>query len=144
LLQALGVGTSGVGGFITNALGGNAFSGATDLVQSLAYGEGGGHTVFYNMGQALAAGPSQGFGAALGKSIEGTPWAAGPADVAANAVSRFAYGMATSDYTATGSLATAMASEGAEFASGVGEVKLAYDALTYFGSMAGCALGVIP
>jgi hypothetical protein len=75
-LQALGIGTSGVGGFITNALGGNAFSGATDLIQSLGSGEGGGHSVFYNMGQGVVAGPTQGFGAAFGGSIEGTPWAA--------------------------------------------------------------------
>ena len=70
----------GVGGFITNALGGNAFSGATDLIHSFATGEGGGHSVFYNMGQGVAAGPTQGFGAALGKLIEGTPFAPGPVD----------------------------------------------------------------
>jgi hypothetical protein len=81
-LQALGIGTSGVGGFITNALGGNAISGLIDLGSSLITGEGGGHSVFYNMGQGVVAGPTQGFGAAFGSSIEGTPWASGPADVA--------------------------------------------------------------
>ena len=38
-LQRFGIGTSGVGGFITNAMGGNAFSGATDLIQSFGSGE---------------------------------------------------------------------------------------------------------
>ena len=52
-LQALGVLRSGLGGFITNAIGGNAFSGATDLISSFVTGEGGGHSVFYNMGQVL-------------------------------------------------------------------------------------------
>jgi hypothetical protein len=56
-LQRFGIGTKGVGGFITNALGGNAFSGATDLIQSFGSGEAGGHNVFYNMGQGVAAGP---------------------------------------------------------------------------------------
>jgi hypothetical protein len=41
-IQALGVGTSGMSGFITNALGGNAISGLTDLIQSFKTGEGGG------------------------------------------------------------------------------------------------------
>jgi hypothetical protein len=63
----LGIGKTGFGGFTTNALGGNAFSGATDLVESLATGQSGSgedvHSVFYNMGQGLVAGPTQGFGA---------------------------------------------------------------------------------
>ena len=111
-LQALGIGTSGVGGFITNALGGNAFSGATDLIQSLGSGEGGGHNVFYNMGQGVVAGPTQGFGAAFGKAIEGTPFASGPVDAV-------------------------MAGALGEYASGVGEAKLIYDGVTYFGAVAG-------
>src|SRR6185437_13794693 len=57
-LQRFGIGTKGVGGFVTNALGGNAFSGATDLIQSFGSGEAGGHNVFYNMGQGVAAGPT--------------------------------------------------------------------------------------
>jgi hypothetical protein len=71
-IQALGLGTSGVGGFITNALGGNAFSGATDLLQSLGSGEGEDHSVFYNMGQSVVAGPTQGFGAIFGSALKGT------------------------------------------------------------------------
>ena len=121
------------------------FSGATDLVTSLATGEGGGHGVAYNMGQGLVAGPTQGFGAAFGKSIEGTPWASGPADVATGAI----LGGANSAINAGGSIVT-LAGEAstagltvAEFASGVGEIKLGYDAATYFGSLIGCGLGVI-
>lgn len=143
-MQALGIGRSGVGGFITNALGGNVFSGATDLIQSLGSGEGGGHNVFYNMGLGVAAGPTQGFGAAFGGSIEGTPWAAGPADVATGAILR---GVSTglnaggSVVTLAGEASTAGLSA-AEYASGVGEIKLGYDAITYAGALVGCKLGV--
>jgi hypothetical protein len=31
---------------------------------------------------------------------------------------------------------------GAEYASGVGEIKLGYDAVTYFGALIGCKVGV--
>ncbi len=37
----------------------------------------------------------------------------------------------------------AVLGEGAEYGSGVGEVKLAYDFLTWAGSIAGCAAGII-
>ncbi len=111
---------SGVGGFIADAVGGNAFSGATDLVTSIATGEGGGHSVFYNMGQGVVAGPTLGFGAAFGKSIEGTPWAADIVSVGLKAIPVVG-----------------------EYASGIGEAKLAYDALTYVGGVAGCALNII-
>jgi hypothetical protein len=110
---------SGFGGFVANAIGGNAFSGATDLVHSIATGEGGGHSVFYNMGQGVIAGPTQGFGAAFGSAIEGTPWAA--------------------DLVGVGTKALV----GAEYATGIGEAKLIYDGVTYFGATAGCALGII-
>ena len=109
---------NGVGGFITNALGGNAFSGATDLIHSFATGEGGGHSVFYNMGQGVVAGPTQGFGAAFGKAIEGTPFASGPVDAV-------------------------MAGVLGEYATGVGEAKLIYDGVTYVGAVGGCLAGVI-
>jgi hypothetical protein len=110
---------SGVGGFITNAVGGNAFSGLTDLISSFGSGSGGGHSVFYNMGQGVIAGPTQGFGAAFGSAIEGTPFAADLVDVGTTAL------------------------VGAEYASGIGEVKLGYDFLTYAGGVAGCAAGII-
>jgi RHS repeat-associated protein len=110
---------SGVGGFVANAVGGNAFSGLTDLISSFGSGSGGGHSVFYNMGQGVVAGPTQGFGAAFGSAIEGTPFAADLVDVGTTAL------------------------VGAEYATGIGEAKLAYDALTYVGATAGCALGII-
>jgi hypothetical protein len=108
----------GVGGFVADAVGGNAFSGATDLIQSFATGEGGGHSVFYNMAQGVIAGPTQGFGAAFGKAIDGTPWASGPMDAA-------------------------MAATLGEYASGVGELKLAYDAGSYAMGLFQCATGII-
>lgn len=111
---------SGVGGFIADAVGGNVFSGATDLVHSFATGEGGGHSVFYNMGESIVAGPTQGFGAAFGSTIEGTPWGA--------------------DIVSVGLKALPVVGE---YATGIGEAKLAYDTLTYFGATAGCALGII-
>ncbi len=115
---------SGVGGFIVNAVGGNAFSGATDLIHSFATGEGGGHSVFYNMGQSVIAGPTQGFGAAfggsIGKAIESSPWGA--------------------DIVSVGLKALPVVGE---YASGIGEAKLIYDGVTYFGATAGCALGIV-
>jgi len=133
---------------VTNALGGNAFSGLTDLVQSFGSGEAGGHSVFYNMGQGVAAGPTQGFGAAFGKSIEGTPWGSGPVDVASTALAaggmRAITGAGRTIQTINGAvkLGTVLG-EGAEYGSGVGEAKLAYDFMTWAGSLAGCAAGII-
>ena len=142
-LQALGIGTSGVGGFITNALGGNVFSGATDLVSSFATGSGGGHGIAYNMGQGLVAGPTQGFGAPFSNSTEGTPFAAGPADLATGAI----LSGVNSAINAGGSLTT-LAGEvstagltGAEYATGVGEIKLGVDAGIYALGLAKCAAG---
>ena len=135
-LQALGNGRSGVEGFITNALGGNAFSGATDLVQSFGSGEGGGHSLFYNMGQGLAAGPTQGFGAAFGRSIEGTPFAAGANDVVVGAAAGGFFSAVTGSsqtiqtLNGTASLAST-GLEAAEFASGVGALKFLYEAAFY-------------
>jgi RHS repeat-associated protein len=145
-LQALGIGTSGVGGFITNALGGNAFSGATDLIQSLGSGEAGGHSVFYNMGQGVAAGPSQGFGAAFGNGVEGTPWGSGPVDVATTAILSNAQNLVTGTgqtiQTLNGAaeLGTVLG-ETAEWASGIGEAKLGIDAGIYALGLAKCAAG---
>jgi hypothetical protein len=135
-LQRFGIGTKGVGGFITNALGGNAFSGATDLIQSFGSGEAGGHNVFYNMAQGVAAGPTQGFGAAFGKSIEGTPLASGPVDVATAALFTKGFSIATgagqtiqtlNGVARLGSLGLDVG----EVATGVGAVKLIYDAASY-------------
>ncbi len=147
-LQALGIGTSGTSGFVTNALGGNAFSGITDLGMSIFTGEGGGHSVFYNMGQGVAAGPTQGFGAALGGSIEGTPWGSGPADVATGAIVGNAFNAVTGAGATVQSIngATSLAStslQAVEFATGVGEAKLAYDLGSWLASVGECATGMI-
>jgi hypothetical protein len=142
-LHRFGIGNSGVGKFVTDALGGNAFSGATDLVQSFSSGE----DLAYNMGQGLAAGPTQGFGAAFGRSIEGTPWASGPVDVATGAIVTKFMSVATGSrtlQTLNGAVKLgSVRGEGAEYATGFGEFKLAYDFATYAGSLAGCAAGII-
>ena len=142
-LHGFGIGNSGVGKFITDALGGNAFSGATDLVQSFSSGE----DIAYNIGQGLAAGPTQGFGAALGTRIEGTPWASGPVDVATSAIVTKFMAVATGTTTLQTLNDTveigSVLGEGAEYATGFGEVKLAYDFATYAASLAGCATGII-
>jgi RHS repeat-associated protein len=143
-LQALGIGTSGVGGFITNALGGNVFSGGTDLIQSLPTGEGGGHSAFYNMGQSVTAGPSQGLGPVLGNNIQGTPWASGPVDVATTAIANTAQDLITGTgqtiqtLNGTAELGTVLGEVG-EWASGFGEAKLGYDAASYGLGLAVCA-----
>lgn len=150
-IQALGIGTSGVSGFITNALGGNAISGLTDLIQSFKTGEGGGHSVYYNMAQALVAGPTQGFGSGLsiaGKSVEGTPWGSGPADLATGALVSGGFntitGAGQSIQTINGAASLASSGlEAAEFATGFGELKLAYDAGSYAMGLFQCATGII-
>lgn len=144
-LQALGIGKSGVAGFVTNALGGNAFSGATDLIQSFATGEGGEHSVFYNMAEGVAAGPSQGFGAALGKSAEGTPWTSGPADVATtvlvNGAQRAVTGAGQTIQTLNDAIELGtVLGDAAEWATGFGEAKLALDAGTYALGLAVCGV----
>lgn len=112
-----------MGGFIADALGGNVFSGATDLIHSIATGEGGGQNVFYNMGQSVIAGPTQGFGpvfdgTAIGKAIENSPWGADLLDAGTTAL------------------------VGVEWATGIGEAKFIYDGSSYVVSAAGCFVGV--
>jgi len=150
-LHALGVPTSGVGGFVTDALGGNAFSGATDLIQSVATGQSGtgedSHSVFYNLAQGVAAGPTQGFGAAstiAGQSLEGTPWGSGPADVATGTLVGAAVntvggaGETVQTLNGAASLASAGVDFAEDFASGVGVVKLIYDAGSYGWGLVKC------
>lgn len=126
-LHALGVGNNGgAGGFLTNALGGNAFSGFTDAVSS---------------GMSLAdlafSGTNLGFGGstAMQKGISGV-------------VTDGAFGGAWSSVTGAGQTiqtlngASSLASTGidaTEFASGVGLVKLGYDGLSYLVGLAHCA-----
>ncbi|MGH9474010.1 MAG: RHS repeat-associated core domain-containing protein, partial [Terriglobales bacterium] len=112
---------SGIGGFLVRAIGGNTFSGATDLVSSFVNGQAGGHSVFYNMAMAEAAGPTQGFRPVLeaaGADVADSPFGTGPVD----AVTEAALGDA---------------------APVVGQIKLAYDFATFFGAAVGCAIGVV-
>jgi hypothetical protein len=118
------------------------------LIQSIGTGEGGGNSVFYNMAQGVAAGPTQGFGSAVGNSIEGTPWSSGPADVATTAIVANAQNIVTGTGETIQTLNSAVElgavlGETAEWASGFGEAKLAYDFLTYAGSLAACGTGII-
>ena len=141
-LHALGIGNSGVGGFITNALGGNAFSGATNLISSFGSGAAGRHSVFYNMGQSLMAGPLQGIPGGRG------PWGASVSDLATGAIAGGAFSAVTGAGQTLQGLngAASLASTGidaAEFASGVGLVKFGYDALSYGAGLLGCKTGAI-
>jgi hypothetical protein len=116
----------------TLPLGGNAFSGATDLIQSIGSGEAGGHSAFYNMGQGVVAGPTQGFGSVFGNRIKGTPWGSGPADVATVAILNNAQNIVTGSGQTIQTLNDAVElgtvlGEAGEWASGIGEAKLAYD-----------------
>ncbi|QNI35461.1 RHS repeat-associated core domain-containing protein [Edaphobacter albus] len=129
-LHALGIGNSGVGGFITNALGGNAFSGATNLISSFGSGAAGGHSVFYNMGQSLMAGPLQGIPGGSGV------WGASASDLTTGAIAGGAFSAVTGAGQTLQGLngAASLASTGidaAEFASGVGIAKFIYDAASY-------------
>ena len=138
-LQALGIGTSGVGGFITNALGGNTFSGITDLVSSIGSGSAGGHSVFYNMGQSVVAGPMQGLPGGSGA------WGSSASGLATNAIAQGVHTAISTggELTTLAGTASTVGLTGAEYATGVGEIKLAYDALTYVGAGVGCGLGLI-
>jgi hypothetical protein len=111
----------------------------------------GGHNAFYNLGLGVAAGPTQGFGPLLGRSIEGTPWASGPVDVLTNAFVNRAGSLITGsgetiqtldDAVELGSVLSTTG-EVAEYATGFGEVKLGYDFLTWAGSVAGCGMGIL-
>jgi len=138
-LQALGIGKSGIGGFITNALGGNAFSGATDLIQSLRSGSAGGHSVFYNMGQSLVAGPRQGIPGGNG------PWGASASGLATEAIAGGAFsavtgaGQSVQTLNGAASLASVGIDAAEEFATGVGLVKFGYDGLSYLAGLAHCS-----
>jgi RHS repeat-associated protein len=143
-LHALGIGTSGAGNFVTTALGGNTFSGISDLVQSIGTGEAAGHNVFYNFGLGLAAGPSLGLGPALGRAgINSLP---GPADVATDAIANSLQNLVTGSGQTIQTLNETVQmgnvlGDAAEWGTGFGELKLGYDAATYFGALGGCALG---
>ena len=110
---------SGIGGFAADAVGSNTFSGATDLISSFGSGEAGGHSVYYNMAQGVAAGPSQGFAPAA-QALKGTVLEKGPVDALIEATPFVG-----------------------EYATGIGEAKFVYDGATYLGATAGCAMGWI-
>src|ERR1051325_8146226 len=81
---------------------------------------------------------------ALPKSLQGTPWTSGPADVVTDAIAKGANRSINSGATLTdlaGETSTALV-DGAEYASGIGEAKLIYDGVTFFGGLAGCSLGI--
>jgi hypothetical protein len=153
----------GVNDFAADMIGGNAFSGLTGLVNNVATGDQSGHSLGYNAGQVAVAGPTQGFGTIVdavaeaqssnvvmttlfhGDVVAESSWTQmGVADVVSNKI----FGAAGTALESGGELTT-LAGEastvglsGAEFASGVGEAKLAYDALTYGAGFAGCAFGL--
>jgi hypothetical protein len=144
-LHALGIGNGGFGGFITDALGGNAFSGATDLIASLGSGSAGGHNVFYNMAQGVVAGLSQGV---IPPGVIHGPGGASLSGLATDAIAKTAFssvtgaGQTLETLSSTYSLASTALTAG-EFAAGLGAVKFGYDALSYFAGGAGCALGLV-
>jgi len=128
-LNTLGIGGhGGVGGFLINALGGNVFSGATGLFT------GGGSMADVAFG-----------GTRLGVPGGTTNLENGISGVVQNGVARGAFAAISAGgeiTTLTGTVSTVGLTAG-EYASGVGEVKFAYDFLTYAGSVAGCAAGII-
>ena len=128
-LNALGIGAQGgVGGFLTNALGGNVFSGATGLFT------GGGSMTDVAFG-----------GTRLGVPGGATNLENGISGVVQNGVARGAFAAISAGgeiTTLTGTASTVGLTAG-EYASGVGEVKFAYDFLTYAGSTALCGAGII-
>jgi hypothetical protein len=118
LHQVPGLG-SGVGGFAADVVGGNTFSGAVDLVNSFRSGEGGEHSVFYNMATSVAGGPTQGFSSLLPKALQDSPWG------------RDLVGGIIESLPVVG-----------EYASGIGEAKLGYDTLSYIAAGIDCAVGI--
>ena len=126
-LHALGIGNNGgVGGFLTNALGGNAFSGFMDAV-----------TNGMSVADLAFSGTYLGFGGI-------NPIQKGLTGVVTDAV----VGGAWSSVTGAGQTiqtlegAFSLASTGidaAEFASGFGLVKLGYDGLSYAAGLFSCA-----
>ena len=136
-LQSLGIGTSGVGGFITNALGGNSVSGFIDLARSFGSGSAGGHDVLYEMGQGLMAGPRQGIPGGSG------PWGQSPSGLATGAIAAGVHSVisAGGELTTLEGTFSTVALTGADYAIGVGEIKFAADAGIYALGLAKCAAG---
>jgi RHS repeat-associated protein len=128
-LNNLGIGNKGgVGGFLTNALGGNAVSGIIDLFRN-----GGSLTDIAFSGTRLGM---PGASDRLEKGISGVVQDA----TAAGFHSVISTGGELTTLTGTASTVGLTAGE---YATGVGELKFGYDALTYLGATAGCALNII-
>jgi hypothetical protein len=139
-LHALGIGNSGgFGGFLTNALGGSTFSGITDTAnhirQNISIG-GNGNQV---MADLAVGGIGQGLPIAQGAIFKGVGGLATDGIAATVHAGISAGGELT---TLAGTTST-VGLTGAEYATGVGWFKLGYDAVTYAGSLAGCAAGII-
>jgi RHS repeat-associated protein len=136
----------GVTGFTANALGGNTFSGITNLVTTLGSSNSTDQQVLTQMGKAYLRGPLQGIPASLvGAS---GPAAVNPAGMVRGAMIGNAFNAITGADSSLVSLSgeASLASTtmtGAEFATGFGEAKFIYDGLTYFGSMALCGAGYL-
>jgi len=150
----------GVPDFPGDAVGGNPFSDATDLVQSFVTGSSGQgpntHSVFYNLGEEMIAGPTQGFspvikalasaggGQAGADAFEESLWSEGLGDVASDALNSALEKMLNEGTMTSLFETTSLAGfDAAEYASGIGEAKFVYDALTYLGSMGLCETGFL-
>jgi RHS repeat-associated protein len=128
-LNSLGIGNNGgVGGFLTNALAGNAASGIVDLFRS------GG-----SLADVAFSGTRLGIPGAsnrLGNGISGVVQDATVAGI---------HSVITTggELTTLAGTASIVGLTGAEYATGFGEIKFGYDAVTYAGGLVGCKLGVI-
>jgi hypothetical protein len=148
LASLVGLGDAGgVTGFVANALGGNTFSGATNLVSTLTSTSSTDQQVLTQLAKSELRGPLQGIPASfVGAS---GPAAVNPAGMVRSAMIGNAFdaiaGADSSLVSLSGEASLAStAMTGAEFATGVGEAKFIYDGITFFGATAGCALGLIP
>jgi hypothetical protein len=143
LLHGLGVPNGGVAGFVTDALGGNAFSGLTNVILSAKNGSAGGHGFAYNSAQSHLQGPTQGI--VPPGTVRG-PWAASPASAATGAIVRGAFSLANTSQTLTmlsGEVSlTSTSLTAAQFASRFVAVKFGYDFLSYAAGAAACAVGL--
>ena len=126
-LNALGIGNNGgVGGFLTSALGGNAFSGLTSAI-----------TQGTSVADLAFSGTYMKFGGttAVQKGIAGVV-----TDAAVGGAFSSVTGAGQTIQTINGAASLASTGlSGAEVASGVGLVKLGYDFLSYAAGVATCA-----
>jgi len=136
----------GVTGFAANALGGNTFSGVTNLLTTLGSADSTDQQVLTQMVSAELRGPLQGILASL-FGVTG-PAAVNPAGMLGSAMLGNAFDAVTGADSSIISLSggaslASTAMTGAEFATGFGEAKFIYDGLTYFGSLGLCAAGAL-